>query len=139
MKIGKWGTVIALATACALTQAPRLYAQDRDDHHGDHDRDHHDRFDDRDRHEAHDWYEHHHDYFHHDEGRYWHREWEGNIHEGFVLTPDMRVAIRPAPIELVRGWGPAPRGWRYVVIGDHVCLIDRDYRIRDVLHFELNF
>jgi hypothetical protein len=26
-----------------------------------------------------------------------------------------------------------------VVIGDHVCLIDRGYRIHDVLHFELNF
>jgi hypothetical protein len=25
------------------------------------------------------------------------------------------------------------------VIGDHVCLIDRGYRIHDVLHFELNF
>jgi hypothetical protein len=26
-----------------------------------------------------------------------------------------------------------------IVIGDHVCLIDRDYRIHDVLHFEMNF
>jgi hypothetical protein len=25
------------------------------------------------------------------------------------------------------------------MIGDHVCLVDRDYRIHDVLHFELNF
>jgi hypothetical protein len=25
------------------------------------------------------------------------------------------------------------------MIGDHVCLIDRDYRIHDVLHFEMNF
>ena len=130
MNIGRWLGVAGLAVVFAAASGARLYAHDHHDH---------DRFDDHDRRSAHNWYDHHHDYFHHDEGRYSHREWEGNIHEGFVLTPDMRVAIRPAPLELVRAWGPAPPGWRYVVIGDHVCLIDRGYRIHDVLHFELNF
>ena len=99
----------------------------------------HDRFDDHDRAAAHDWYHDHHTYFRHDEGRYWHSEWEPNIHEGFVFTPEMRRAFRPVPHELLVRLGPAPHGWRYVVIGDHVCLIDADWRIHDVLHFELNF
>jgi hypothetical protein len=108
-------------------------AQDHhDDHHG------HDRFDDHDRHEARDWYDHHHEYFHHDEGRYWHHEWEGNIHEGFVFTPEMRRGYRPVPHDLLVRLGPAPRGYRYVIIGDHVVLVDGGWRIHDVLHFDVN-
>ena len=99
----------------------------------------HDRFDDHDRQAARSWYKDHHDAFRQEEGRNWQADWEPNIREGFVLTPDMRAAIQPAPVDLVAQFGPAPDGYRYVVIGDHVVLIDRDYRIHDVLHFELNF
>jgi len=99
----------------------------------------HDRFDDHDRAGARDWYRDHHEYFRHDEGRYWHHEWEGNIHEGFVFTPDMRRGIRPVPRELPVRLGPVPRGYRYVVIGDHVVLVDDGWRVHDVLHFEANF
>jgi hypothetical protein len=99
----------------------------------------HDRFDDHDRASARDWYRGHHEYFRHDEGRYWHHEWEGNIHEGFVFTPDMRRGIRPVPHELLVRLGPVPRGYRYVVIGDHVVLVDDGWRVHDVLHFEANF
>jgi hypothetical protein len=98
----------------------------------------HDRFDDHDRAAAHDWYKDHHDAFHHDEGRYWHSAWEPNIHEGFVLTPEMRRAWRPVPHELLVRLGPCPPGYRYVVIGDHVVLVDSGWRIHDVLHLELN-
>jgi hypothetical protein len=99
----------------------------------------HDRFDDHDRQVARGWYKDHHNAFKREEGKNWHEDWEPNIREGFVLTPDMRVAIQPAPADLIAQFGPAPDGYRYVVIGDHVALIDRDYRIHDVLHFELNF
>jgi hypothetical protein len=99
----------------------------------------HDHFDDHDRAAAHDWYKDHHDAFHHDEGRYWHSAWEPNIHEGFVLTPEMRRAWRPVPHDLLARLGPCPPGYRYVVIGDHVVLVDSRWRIHDVLHFELNF
>jgi hypothetical protein len=99
----------------------------------------HDHFDDHDRQAARGWYKNHHDAFTREEGRNWHQDWEPNLREGFVLTPDMRAAIQPVPADLVAQFGPAPDGYRYVVIGDHVCLIDRDYRIHDVLHFELNF
>ena len=136
MKNARWFAGAVTLVFALLVGITLAQGQDRD-----HDRDHHDHdhFDDRDRGAAHDWYRDHHDAFHHDEGRYWHRDWEPQIHEGFVLTPDMRGAIRPVPRDLYARFGPPPRGYRYVIIGDHVCLIDRDYRIHDVLHFELNF
>jgi Ni/Co efflux regulator RcnB len=139
--------VLASAVLVSLSLgAPIVRAQDRDQHgddrdHHDQDRDHHDhdRFDDHDRQVARDWYRDHHDAFRHDEGRYWHQEWEPNIREGIVFTPAMRRAIRPVPRDFYSRLAPPPRGYRYVIIGDHVCLIDRDYRIHDVLHFETNF
>src|SRR5580698_6903067 len=105
------------------------------DHHDD--RQMHDHFDDHDRQAARDWYHSNPHVFRHDEGRYWHHEWEPNIHEGFVLTPDMRAGIRPLPHDLYVRFGPPPPGYRYVIIRDHVVLVDRGYRIHDVLHFEL--
>ena len=145
MKTGRWVATMGLAIALALATGPMasahgvLAARAAQDH--DHDRDHHDhdRFDDHDREVARDWYRDHHDAFHHDEGRYWHNDWEGNLHEGFVLTPEMRRAYRPVPPELLRRFSPPPPGYRYIVLGDHVVLVDRGYRIHDVLHFELNF
>lgn len=134
MRTQRWfaaATTILLTLFLGLTLAQ---GQDRD-----RDRHDHDRFDDHDRQGARDWYRDHHDAFRHDEGRYWHREWEPNIREGFVLTPEMRRGIRPVPRDLYGRFAPPPRGYRYVIIGDHVCLVDRGYRIHDVLHFELNF
>jgi Ni/Co efflux regulator RcnB len=150
MKIRRWfasATTLLITLFLGVTLA-KAQDQDNRDHHdqGSQDRDHqdrdhhdHDRFDDHDRQAARDWYRDHHDAFRHDEGRYWHQEWEPNIREGFVFTPEMRRAIRPAPRDLYGRLAPPPRGYRYVVIGDHVCLVDRGYRIHDVLHFELNF
>lgn len=133
-----------VASALFLTVTlgvPTARAQDHHDEgrHEGWDHHNHDRFDDHDRDAARDWYRGHHEYFRHDEGRYWHREWEPNIHEGFVFTRDMRRAVRPVPPELLVRLGPVPRGYRYVVIGDHVCLVDNGWRIHDVLHFEVNF
>jgi len=122
--------LLALCFSVTVTQAQDYHDQN---YHG------HDRFDDHDRQMAHDWYAHHHDAFRYDEGRYWHRDWEPNIREGYVLTPQMRAGIRPVPHELLVGFAPPPRGYRYVMIGDHVVLVDNGYRIHDVLHFELNF
>ncbi len=98
----------------------------------------HDHFDDRDRKAAHDYYDHHRDYFHHEEGRYWHSSWETNIHEGFVFTPEMRKAWRPVPHDLLVRLGPCPSGYRYGIIGDHIVLVDGNWRIHDVLHLEVN-
>jgi hypothetical protein len=143
MKMRRWvsgATTLLLSLFLGVTLAHAQDHDDRDHHdHGDQVRDHHDRFNDHDRAQARDWYQHHHDAFRVREGRYWHREWEPNIHEGFVFTPEMRRGFRPVPHDLLVRLGPAPPGYRYVVIGDHVCLIDGGYRIHDVLHFELNF
>lgn len=154
MKLRKWvsgATTLLLSLFLGVTLANAQDHDDRDHHDRDqgyHDRDHHDRdrdrhdhdrFDDHDRQAAHDWYEHHHRDFRDHEGRYWHREWEPEIREGFIFTPDMRAAIRPVPRGLYRELAPPPPGYRYVVIGDHICLIDSDYRIHDAFHLELNF
>lgn len=152
MKLRRWvfgATTLLLSLFLGVTLANAQDHDDRDHHdhdqgyHGrDHqDRDHHDhdRFDDHDRQQARDWYRDHHDAFREREGRYWHSEWEPEIHEGFVFTPEMRRGFRPVPHDLLVRLGSAPPGYRYVVIGDHVCLIDRGYQIHDVLHFELNF
>ena len=143
-KSSRFAIVAGVFVSLALGP-PNVRAQYDRDHHDDHrddhrdDRDHHDRFNDHDREQARDWYAHHHDAFHHTEGRYWHREWEPNIHEGYVFTPDMRRGWRPVPRDLLVRLGPVPRGYRYVVIGDHVVLVDDGWRIHDVLHFEVNF
>ena len=146
-------TTLLLSLFLGVTLANAQDHDDRDHHdnnqgyhdrdHHDRDRDHHDhdRFDDHDRQQARDWYQHHRRDFREGDrdDRYWHRDWEPEIHDGFVFTPEMRAAMRPVPRELRRELGPPPPGYRYAIIGDHVVLIDRDYRIHDVLHLELNF
>ena len=74
--------------------------------------------------------------FQHDQ---WNNDYESRLQPGYVLDPDMRRLSRPAPPDLTRGLGPAPRGYRYVVIGGHVVLVDNGYRVHDAIHLELNF
>jgi hypothetical protein len=156
MNMRRWisaATTLLLSLFLSVTLARAQDHDDRDHHdqdnrgyQGDHDRGNHngdrhdhDRFDDRDRQVSREWYQHHRGAFRDREGRYWHNDWEPEIREGFVFTPDMRRAIRPVPRDLYGRLEPPPPGYRYVMIGDHICLVDRDYRIHDVLHFELNF
>jgi hypothetical protein len=68
----------------------------------------------------------------------WNNDYENRLQAGYVLDDDMRRMSRPAPLEMTRGFGPAPRGYRYVVIGGHVVLIDTGYRVHDAIHFEIN-
>jgi hypothetical protein len=128
MKNRGWFAVVSIFFLSLFVGVTLAQGQDRHDH-----------FDDHDRQVARDWYHTHPDAFRHDEGVYWHSEWEPNIREGFVLTPDMRAGIRPVPHDLYVTLAPPPRHYRYVIIGDHVVLVDNGYRIHDVLHFELNF
>ncbi len=55
---------------------------------------------------------------------------------GEVVDPDLQRRSRPAPEDLVQRLTPAPRGWRYVVIGDRLCLVDRDWRVHESFHFQ---
>ena len=68
----------------------------------------------------------------------WNNDYQNRLQPGYVLDNDMRGMSRPAPIEMTRGFGPAPRGYRYVVIGGNVVLIDNGYRVHDRVHFDIN-
>jgi hypothetical protein len=97
------------------------------------------RFDDHHREQARDWYDHHRD----DRAwRYrgeWRPEYESDLREGYVLSPDFRRSwCRPLPSGLRREFGPPPRGYRYFIIGPHVVLVDPGYRVADVIHFDIN-
>jgi len=68
----------------------------------------------------------------------WNDDYERRIQPGYVLDDDMRRMSRPAPYDMIRGMGRAPRGYHYVVIGGHVVLVDGRYRVHDAIHLELN-
>ena len=68
----------------------------------------------------------------------WNNDYENRLRSGYVLDGDMRRMSRTAPIELTRGLGRAPRGYRYVVIGGHVVLVDSGYRVHDTIHLHSN-
>ena len=68
----------------------------------------------------------------------WNDDYENRLKPGYVLDNDMRGMSRPAPPEMTRGLGPAPRGYSYVVIGGHVVLIDSGYRVHDAIHLHIN-
>ena len=68
----------------------------------------------------------------------WNDDYERRIQPGYVLDDDMRRMARPAPYDMIRGMGRPPRGYRYVVIGGHVILVDSGYRVHDAIHLELN-
>ena len=61
-------------------------------------------------------------------------EVELQFQEGYVIDRPMRGEIHSVPSDLLRLLAPAPRTYRYVVIDGHVALIDKDYRVRDVIH-----
>lgn len=98
-------------------------------------------FDSHDRGEVHAWQERHHEHppaGFRDQDRL-PPEMESRLRVGFVMGPEFRRRIRPVPHDLLITLEPPPRHYRYVVIGDHLCLVDSGYRVEDVLHLELSF
>ena len=77
-----------------------------------------------------------HEVFRHDSR--WNNEYENRLQPGYVLDRDMQRMSRPAPYAMIRGLGRAPRGYRYIVIGGHVLLVDSRYRVHDTIRLELN-
>ena len=77
-----------------------------------------------------------HEIFRHDSR--WNNDYQNRLQPGYVFDDDMRRMSRPAPIEMTRGFGPAPRGYLYVIIGGNVVLIDNGYRVHDAIRFEIN-
>ncbi|MGA2986396.1 MAG: hypothetical protein ABSG32_21550 [Terriglobia bacterium] len=95
------------------------------------------RFNDHDRQVAHDYYNQHRKTPGFRDDDRLPAESQARLQEGYVMDKDMRRMSHPAPPDLVRGLAPARHGYRYVVIGGNVCLVDHDYRIHDAIHLEL--
>jgi hypothetical protein len=55
---------------------------------------------------------------------------------GAIVDQDLRDHARPAPEDLVERLSQPPREWHYVVIGDRLCLVDRDWRVHESFHFQ---
>ena len=147
MKSHSWMFVIStvlitLATQGAVAQDRGQYPNDQNgseqNRRYEQDRRPHDRFDDRDRQTTRQWYDQHRDYRGFRDSDRLDQNYESRLREGEYLDRDMRRMAHPAPYELTRNYGPPPRGYRYVVIGGHVVLVDRGYRIHDVIHLEIN-
>jgi Ni/Co efflux regulator RcnB len=53
---------------------------------------------------------------------------------GYVIDRPMRAHIHAVPSDLLRRLPAPPRGDRYAIVDGHVVLIDRGYRVVDVIH-----
>lgn len=70
------------------------------------------------------------------QARRWNPQYEQRLQVGLVLDPDLRAWARPAPADLYGSLAPLPRGYRYMIVGDHVVVVDDGWRIQEVNHFE---
>jgi hypothetical protein len=61
-------------------------------------------------------------------------EQESRLREGAVLDNDLRDRVRPAPPDLERRLPPPPPEHRYVAVGGHIGLIDKDFHVKAVIH-----
>jgi hypothetical protein len=138
----------ACATALLVFTSMAAVAQDQGEHgkgegrghdknHGEHEKRYR-RFNEKQQRAARDYYDRDrdHEVFRRDER--WNDDYERRLRPGYVFDDDMRRMCRPAPYEMTRGLGRPPRGYRYVLIGPHVVLIDSGYRVHDAIHLEIN-
>jgi hypothetical protein len=132
------GVAICAAALVAMFNISTVYAQDRHDeqeHHEHHwDKDH-PQFDDHERVVVHDWYGSHRDAHvvgFRDEDRL-PPEWEPRLQVGFVFDRDWRARCHPVPADLLVGLPAPPPHYRYYAIGGRVVLVDRRWRVADVL------
>lgn len=101
--------------------------------------DHHDSFNDQDRQATRDWYHQHQRTL----GAGWRQRdrlspaMGARLRRGEGLDPRLRSRMHWLPADLSRRYGPAPRGYRYAIIGGHVVMLDGGYQVRDV--FSLDF
>lgn len=61
------------------------------------------------------------------------------LRRGYRLDPQMRRQIHWLPPELSRRYAPAPRGYRYAIIGGNVVMLDDAYEVHDVFSITLRF
>jgi hypothetical protein len=65
------------------------------------------------------------------------RAMEGRIHRGQRLDPRLRRQTYRLPAELSRQFGPAPRGFRYAVLGGNVLMLDAGYTVWDIFRLDV--
>lgn len=131
-------TIVTFASARELFSGYRQDDRyDGHDHDRDRDRDEHRRIDDHDRDVLRDWYRDHSDRFEPDARDHSNsEELEHHLQVDRVFDDDMRRWARPLPEEVANRLGPLPHDWRYMMIGYNVAIVDRDWTIRDVFHFD---
>lgn len=61
------------------------------------------------------------------------------LRRGQRLDPQLRSRIHWVPADLSRRYGPAPRGYRYAMIGGNIVMLDDAYEVRDVFSININF
>ena len=61
-------------------------------------------------------------------------EQESRLRVGAPLDNDLRDRVRPAPEDLSARLPPPPPDHRYVAVGGHVGLIDRNFQVKAVIH-----
>ncbi len=143
---GRLITTCALALALVAVSGRAARAQERDrghdwnsEHRGDWNRDHRPMFSDRDRDATREWYFRNQRHL----GRGW-TSWdrlppdmERRLRRGERLDYRLRRRMYWLPADLVRLYGPAPRGFRYAIIGGNIVMLDPDYRVYDVFRLDI--
>ncbi len=61
------------------------------------------------------------------------------LRPGYYIEPDWRPRLYPAPYALIRVFPPPPYGYRYMLFGGQLVLVDTGYRVADVIGLSLNF
>src|SRR5579862_7444768 len=131
----KWLVVAACAAGLLFCTSHAVNAQDRDRH--DRDRDRMGQFDDHDRQVLRMWFHDHSDYFEQRRNEGWRDdELDRRLQPGSVLDTDIRRWSHELPDDVAARMSPIPRYWRIVTIGNHVLLVDDNWQIRDLFHFD---
>ncbi|MGD0694635.1 MAG: hypothetical protein ABSB82_07240 [Terriglobia bacterium] len=128
----------ACATALLAFTSIAAVAQDRGDQNRGQSKKQYRQFNEKQQKAARDYYNQHRDHPVFRQPDQWNDDYERRIQPGYVLDADMRRMSRPAPDDMTRGLGRPPRGYRYIVIGGHVILVDSGYRVHDAIHLHIS-
>jgi hypothetical protein len=61
-------------------------------------------------------------------------EQESRLRVGATLDNDLRDKVRPAPADLAARLAPPPPDHRYVAVGGHVGLIDKNFQVKAIVN-----
>jgi len=64
---------------------------------------------------------------------------DAKIGNGFRVGPELAPYYRPVPYDLARRMPLPPRGFKYVMLGDRIVLLDNRDTVRDGFSFHFNF